>query len=574
MRQKNMLIPTLRNVGAEAEMVSHRLMLRAGMIRQLAAGVYTYLPLAYRTLRKVEQIVREEMDRIGAQELLLPAINPAELWQESGRWDDYGPELIHFQDRHERDFLLGPTHEEVITDLVRNEVNSYKKLPMTLYQIQTKYRDERRPRSGLLRGREFLMKDAYSFHVDWESLDKTYRDMYQAYIRIFTRLGLDFRAVEADSGAMGGEENHEFMVLSDSGEDTLALCSSCQYAANVETAKVGRDETKAPDMAEVPKPEKVSTPGASTIDEVIQMLDKQPEQLIKSLLFTVDGDPVLVLVRGDHEVNEIKVKQALGAETCHLADDQTVNRVTGAPTGFAGPLGLKEAVRVVADHAVYEMAEAVTGANEADAHLLHVAPGRDFQVDLYADIRTVQEGDACPHCGEPIRFAKGIEVGHVFKLGTRYSDSMNATFLDQEGKEGRLIMGCYGIGISRLVAATVEQSHDDNGIIWPVGAAPYHVHLIAVNLKDETQSRLADQLYERLRADGVEVLYDNRQDRAGVKFKDSDLLGIPLRITVGKTAAEGKVEYKFRRSGKSGTLTTEELIEKLPDLLNRADQQQ
>ncbi|PTX58617.1 prolyl-tRNA synthetase [Melghirimyces profundicolus] len=573
MRQKNMLIPTLRHVGAEAEMASHRLMLRAGMIRQLAAGVYTYLPLAYRTLRKVEQVVREEMDRIGAQELLLPAMNPAELWKESGRWETYGPELVKLQDRHEREFLLGPTHEEVITDLVRNEVNSYKKLPMALYQIQTKFRDERRPRSGLLRGREFLMKDAYSFHADQETLDETYQDMYEAYRRIFTRLGLDFRAVEADSGAIGGSENHEFMVLSESGEDTLALCGSCDYAANIETAEVGAlTEAAAPTATDVPGVEKVSTPRASTIDEVTRMLGKKPEELVKSLLFTVDGEPVLVLVRGDHEANEVKVKHVLDAEQCELADDDTVRRVTGSPAGFAGPVGLKQPVKVVADHAVKGMREAVVGANEADAHLVHVRPARDFQVDLYADVRTAQEGDACPRCGGTLRFSRGIEVGHVFKLGTRYSEAMNATFLDREGKERPYIMGCYGIGISRVVAAIVEQCHDENGIIWPSGAAPYQVHLIAVNPKDPDQSRLAEELYAQLTADGIEVLFDDRQERAGVKFKDADLLGIPLRITVGKMASDGRVEYKFRRSGKSGDLSAEELPLKLPDLLKKADE--
>lgn len=573
MRQKNMLVPTLRNVGAEAEMASHRLMLRAGMIRQLAAGVYTYLPLAYRTLRKVEQVVREEMDRIGAQELLLPAMNPAELWRETGRWESYGPELITLQDRHEREFLLGPTHEEVITDLMGNEVNSYKKLPMALYQIQTKFRDERRPRSGLLRGREFLMKDAYSFHADGDTLDQTYQDMYNAYVRIFTRLGLDFRAVEADSGAIGGEENHEFMVLSESGEDVLALCDVCDYAANIETAEVGHPDEGVGSGApsEVPSVEKASTPKSSTIEEVSRLLGKKPEAFVKSLLFSVDGEAVLVLVRGDHEANEIKVKRALDAERCELADDETLRRVTGAPAGFAGPVGLREQVRILADHTVREMTEAITGANEADAHLVHVVPGRDFQVDGYADLRTVQEGDTCSRCGGRIRFSRGIEVGHVFKLGARYSEAMKATFLNREGKEEPFLMGCYGIGISRVVAAIVEQCHDDHGIIWPSAVAPCQVHLIAVNMKDGEQAELAEKLYDQFRDQGIDVIFDDREERAGVKFKDADLLGIPLRITIGKKAAEGLVEYKFRRSGESGELPVKELPARLPELLTRVD---
>jgi prolyl-tRNA synthetase len=571
MRQKSMLIPTLRTVGAEAEMASHRLMLRAGMIRQLAAGVYTYLPLGYRSLAKVEQIVREEMDRIGAQELLLPALNPAELWQETGRWENYGAELVKLKDRHDRDFLLGPTHEEVITDLLRNEVNSYKKLPLSLYQIQTKFRDERRPRSGLLRGREFLMKDAYSFHADRDSLDATYKDMYEAYHRIFERCGLDFRAVEADAGAIGGKGTHEFMVMADSGEDTLALCEACDYAANLEMAEAKREEeTAAQPAGDIPAPEKAATPKASTIEEVARFLDVQPNQVIKSLLFIADEEPVLVLVRGDHEVNEVKVKNVLDATVCELADEETVRRVTGAPIGYAGPVGLKEDVKILADHAVKDMAEAVVGANEKEHHLLHVVPGRDFEPQ-YADLRNVQEGDRCPRCGSRIRFARGIEVGHVFKLGTRYSEAMRATFLDQNGKEQPYIMGCYGIGVSRVVAAIIEQHHDDNGILWPLNVAPFQVHLIAVNMKNEEQAKLAEELYAQLQQAGIEVLFDDRQERAGVKFKDADLIGIPLRITVGGKASEGLVEYKFRRSGESGDLAAGKLLSQLPELLKRVD---
>ncbi|MDN4594461.1 proline--tRNA ligase [Polycladomyces subterraneus] len=570
MRQKTALIPTLREV-SEAEMVSHRLMLRAGLIRQLAAGVYTYMPLAYRVLRKVEQIVREEMDRTGAQELLLPAMHPAELWQETGRYETYGPELVKLKDRHEREFVLGPTHEEVITDLVRHFVNSYKRLPMTLYQIQTKFRDERRPRSGLLRGREFIMKDAYSFHTDRESLDETYQAMYDAYVNVFTRCGLDFRAVEADAGAIGGKGTHEFMVLADSGEDTIALCNDCDYAANIEMAEVVFNEPTEVTRGER-QPEKVATPKASTIEEVTKVLGVESDQVIKSILFVADKEPVLVLVRGDHEVNEVKVKNVLNAAICELADEATVRRVTGAPVGFAGPVGLKEKVKILADQAVKVMPEAVVGANEADAHLIHVVPERDFQVDLYADLRNIQEGDVCPRCGGSIRFARGIEVGHVFKLGTRYSEVMRGTFLDKEGREQPYIMGCYGIGISRTVAAVIEQHHDENGIIWPSSIAPFQIHLIAVNMKNEDQARTAEQLYEALKQAGYEVLFDDREERAGVKFKDADLIGIPLRITVGAKAAEGLVEYKFRRSGESGQLAVQEVLEQLPELLKRVDQ--
>ncbi len=569
MRQKNALIPTLRNVG-EAEMISHQLLLRAGFIRQLAAGIYTFLPLGYRVLYKVEHIVREEMDRIGAQELLLPALHPAELWQESGRYQNYGPELVKLKDRHDRPFVMGPTHEEVITDLLRGEINTYKKLPMSLYQIQTKFRDEKRPRSGLLRGREFLMKAAYSFHADRESLDQTYQDMYQAYVNIFTRLGLNFRAVEADAGAIGGKGTHEFMALSDAGEDMIAMCEACDYAANIEMAEVVGTE-EAADKTPVAAVEKVATPGKGTIADVAEYLNLPPQQLVKSILFVADGEPVLVLVRGDHEVNDVKVKNLLDASLCELADEETVRRVTGAPSGFVGPVGLKEKVKILADQAVINLNEIVVGANETDAHLIHVQAGRDFEVDQVADLRNIQAGDACPRCGGTIHFQRGIEIGHVFKLGTRYSEAMNAKFLDPDGREQPFIMGCYGIGISRAVSAIVEQHHDENGIIWPVAVAPFAVHLIAVNLKNEDQARVAESLYEELQKAGIEVLYDDRAERAGVKFKDADLLGIPVRIIVGAKAGEGLVEIKLRRTGESNELSPEDVLKELPELLKRAD---
>lgn len=569
MRQQNALIPTLRHVG-EAEMISHQLMLRAGLIRQLAAGIYTYLPLGYRVLHKVEQIVREEMNRIGAQELQLPALHPAELWKETGRWDNYGPELFKLKDRHEREFAAGPTHEEVITDLLRGEINTYKKLPMSLYQIQTKFRDEKRPRSGLLRGREFLMKDAYSFHADRESLDQTYEDMYQAYVKIFTRLGLNFRAVEADSGAIGGKGTHEFMALSDAGEDTIVMCEACDYAANIEMAEVVGPEA-AGEKSPVPNKEQVATPGKKTIREVAEFLGVAEDQLVKSLLFVVDGEPVLVLVRGNHEVNDVKVKNFLDASVCELADEETVRRIAGVPSGFVGPIGLKEKVKILADKAVLQMNEMVIGANQIDTHYHHVQVGRDFEVDLVGDLRQIQEGDACPRCGGTVMFKRGIEVGHVFKLGTRYSEDMNAKFLDADGKEKPFIMGCYGIGVSRALAAIIEQHHDENGIIWPVAVAPFVIHLIAVNMKNEEQRTVAEQLYQALNEKGFEVLYDDRQERAGVKFKDADLLGLPLRITVGAKAGEGIVELKLRRSGEVAEVKLENVLQEIPSWLNRAD---
>lgn len=571
MRQKNALIPTLRTV-SEAEMISHQLMLRAGMIRQLAAGIYTYLPLAYRVLHKVETIIREEMDAIGAQQLLLPALHPAELWEETGRFSNYGPELVKLRDRHERLFVLGPTHEEVITDLLRDEINTYKKLPMSLYQIQTKFRDERRPRSGLLRGREFIMKDAYSFHADRTSLDETYQDFYDAYTNIFTRCGLNFRAVEADSGAIGGKGTHEFMAFSNAGEDFIAMCDSCDYAANTEMAEVvGKAEILDKELAS--EMEKVSTPGKGTIQEVAAFLNVPVEQLVKSLLFVVDGTPVLVLARGDHEINDVKVKNLLDASLCELADEETVRRVTGAPSGFVGPVGLKEKVQILADQAVMELNDFVVGANEVDTHLMHVQVGRDFSVDQVADLRMITEGDSCPRCGGKIYFQRGIEVGHVFKLGTRYSEAMSAKVLDPQGKEQPFVMGCYGIGVSRIVASIVEQHHDEDGIVWPVGVAPFTIHLIAVNMKNEAQAEVAEKLYGDLQKAGIEVLFDDRLERAGVKFKDADLLGIPVRVTVGAKAGEGIVEIKCRRTGETQEVSVQDVVNELPKWIKQADAQ-
>ncbi|WP_445613970.1 proline--tRNA ligase [Geobacillus sp. YF-1] len=565
MRQSQAFIPTLREVPADAEVKSHQLLLRAGFIRQSTSGVYTFLPLGQRVLQKVEAIIREEMNRIGAMELLMPALQPAELWQQSGRWYSYGPELMRLKDRHERDFALGPTHEEMITAIVRDEVKTYKRLPLVLYQIQTKFRDEKRPRFGLLRGREFIMKDAYSFHTSKESLDETYNNMYEAYANIFRRCGLNFRAVIADSGAIGGKDTHEFMVLSDIGEDTIAYSDASDYAANIEMAPVVATYEK-PDEppAEL---KKVATPGQKTIAEVASYLQVAPERCIKSLLFHVDGRYVLVLVRGDHEANEVKVKNVLDATVVRLATPEETRQVMNAPVGSLGPIGVKEEVKVIADHAIAAIVNGVCGANEEGYHYTGVNPGRDFPVSQYADLRFVQEGDPAPDGKGTIRFARGIEVGHVFKLGTKYSEAMNAVYLDENGQAQTMIMGCYGIGVSRLVAAIAEQFADEHGLVWPVSVAPFHVHLLTANAKSDEQRALAEEWYDKLGQAGFDVLYDDRPERAGVKFADSDLIGIPLRVTVGKRAGEGVVEVKVRKTGESFDVPVADLIETVRRLL-------
>ncbi|MED4270490.1 proline--tRNA ligase [Geobacillus stearothermophilus] len=565
MRQSQAFIPTLREVPADAEVKSHQLLLRAGFIRQSASGVYTFLPLGQRVLQKVEAIIREEMNRIGAMELLMPALQPAELWQQSGRWYSYGPELMRLKDRHERDFALGPTHEEMITAIVRDEVKTYKRLPLVLYQIQTKFRDEKRPRFGLLRGREFMMKDAYSFHTSKESLDETYNDMYNAYSNIFRRCGLNFRAVIADSGAIGGKDTHEFMVLSDIGEDTIAYSDASDYAANIEMAPVVTTYEKSSEPPAELK--KVATPGQKTIDEVASYLQVSPERCIKSLLFNVDGRYVLVLVRGDHEANEVKVKNVLDATVVELATPEETERVMGAPVGSLGPIGVSEAVMVIADHAVAAIVNGVCGANEEGYHYIGVNPDRDFAVSQYADLRFVQEGDPSPDGKGTIRFARGIEVGHVFKLGTKYSEAMNAVYLDENGQTKTMIMGCYGIGVSRLVAAIAEQFADENGLVWPASVAPFHIHLLTANAKSDEQRALAEEWYEKLGQAGFEVLYDDRPERAGVKFADSDLIGIPVRVTVGKRAGEGIVEVKVRKTGETFDVPVGELTDTVRRLL-------
>ena len=559
MRQSRTLIPTLREVPADAEAKSHQLLLRAGFIRQNTSGVYSYMPLANKVIHKIQSIVRQEMEKINAVEMLMPALQQAETWQESGRWYTYGPELMRLKDRHGREFALGATHEEVITSIVRDEVKSYKRLPLTLYQIQSKFRDEKRPRFGLLRGREFIMKDAYSFHSSAESLDETYNDMYQAYTNVFTRCGLNFRPVIADSGAMGGKDTHEFMALSDVGEDTIAYSDQSSYAANIEMAEV--KEAGAGEQAEMKELQEVHTPSVKTIEEVAAFLGISPSDCVKSMLMKADGRFVLVLTRGDHEVNDIKVKNLLQAETIEFASVEEVAEITGTEPGFVGPVGLDREIEIFADFAVKAMANAAAGANKTDYHYQNVNISRDVHNVTFADLRLIQEGDPSPDGNGTIRFAKGIEVGQVFKLGTRYSEAMDATYLDENGRAQPMLMGCYGIGISRTLSAIVEQHHDDKGLIWPLEVTPYDLHILALNMKNDAQVQLAEKLYEDFKANGYDVLFDDRAERAGVKFADSDLIGLPIRITVGKRADEGVVEVKIRKTGESFEVAAEELLD-------------
>lgn len=552
MRQQQLLNPTLRDVPGDAEAASHRLMLRAGLIRQLSSGIYSYLPPGLKALQNIQTIVREEMDASGAQEMLMPALHPSELWKASGRWDVYGPELMRLEDRNGREFALGATHEEVITTIVKDEIHSYKKLPVTLYQIQTKYRDERRPRFGLLRGREFLMKDAYSFDRTASGLDKSYTSMYNAYVNIFTRCGLQFRAVEADSGAIGGTDTHEFMALADVGEDTIVHCTSCRYAANIEKA-VGTmpGQNQIDEAAYVqphPQPVKVNTPQVTTIKQLTQYLQVPADQIIKSIALEADGTPLIVLLRGDVELNEIKLKQVVGTyDEVSMLSEVDIEKL-GSFAGFIGPIGL-EKVRIIADSSIRGMKDAVVGANEPDFHLLHINVERDLEALTFHDVRNVGQGELCVHCENELSFAKGIEVGHVFKLGTKYSQSLGASFIDDNGVSEPFIMGCYGIGVSRVLAAIIEQNHDERGIIWPESISPYAIHLLTMQVQDEAQMKLSEDIYRTLTGAGFTVLWDDRDERPGVKFNDADLLGFPLRLTVGKKANERILECKERRSG-------------------------
>lgn len=570
LKQSQLLIPTLREVPADAEIASHKLLLRAGLARQLASGVYTYMPLALRVLQKIQAIIREEMNRAGAQELMMPALQPAEIWQQSGRWEAYGPELVRLNDRHNRSFALGPTHEEVITTIVRDDVNSYKKLPLNLYQLQTKFRDEVRPRFGLIRCREFIMKDAYSFDTTQEGLDKSFQAMFDAYTRIFTRVGLNFRAVEADAGSIGGTGTYEFMALCEIGEDTIAYSTEGNYAANLEKAEV-LYKPSGVKPAHVPDAKKIHTPGIRTIEQLTSHLGVEARQIIKSLVYRVDDKLVLVLVRGDHELNEVKLKNHYDAINVWLASEEEIRSLTGSPAGFVGPVGIKQEIDILADNYVQDVYDGVVGANEVDYHLQHVQPGRDFQVTAYLDLRNIMEGDDSPRDNGKIAFARGVEVGHVFKLGTKYSKALGANFLDENGRSQPMIMGCYGIGVSRTLAAVIEQNNDEHGIIWPVSVAPYHVHVIPVNVKVEDQRVVSEQITEALTQAGLEVLYDDRPERAGVKFKDADLIGLPLRITVSDKAQEGLVEVRVRRTGEAYEVAIADLTGFVKDLLTRID---
>lgn len=561
--------PTLREVPSDADVVSQQLMLRAGFMRKTANGLYSFLPLGWRSIKKIEAIVREEMDRASAQEIMMPILQPAEIWKESGRWNAYGAEMMRINDRHDNEFCLGPTHEEMITTLVKNEINSYRQLPVNLYQIQSKFRDERRPRYGLMRSREFIMKDAYSFDVDEAGLDESYKSMYDAYTRIFTRCGLTFRPVEADSGAIGGSGTHEFMAIAEAGEADIVYCTKCDYAANIEIGKPGimkQDEEALQELSVV------DTPNASTIEAVAEMLNLPLHKTIKAVVFSIDGKVVLAIVRGDHEVNEVAVQHAvLGSVEPEMATPEELEKV-GLKAGFISPIGLKqtEDFAIVVDESVMETYNVCGGANKKDAHYVNINPKRDFNVEdiIIAPIRLITKDDVCPKCGGALEHAKGIEVGQVFKLGTKYSEALQATFLDQNGRPNPMIMGCYGIGVSRTLAAAIEQYHDENGIIWPRSIAPFEAVIVPINAKDEALMSTSQTIYTALQNAGVDVLLDDRKDRAGVKFKDADLIGYPLRITVSKNTLENnEVEIQIRKSGEALPCAIDSLADKVTELL-------
>ena len=561
--------PTLREVPSDADVVSQQLMLRAGFMRKTANGLYSFLPLGWRSIKKIEAIVREEMDRASAQEIMMPILQPAEIWKESGRWNAYGAEMMRINDRHDNEFCLGPTHEEMITTLVKNEINSYRQLPVNLYQIQSKFRDERRPRYGLMRSREFIMKDAYSFDVDEAGLDESYKSMYDAYTRIFTRCGLTFRPVEADSGAIGGSGTHEFMAIAEAGEADIVYCTKCDYAANIEIGKPGIMKQEEEALQELSI---VDTPNASTIEAVAEMLNLPLHKTIKAVVFSIDGKVVLAIVRGDHEVNEVAVQHAvLGSVEPEMATPEELEKV-GLTAGFISPVGLKqtEEFAIVVDESVMESYNVCGGANKKDAHYVNINPKRDFNVDdiIIAPIRLITDDDVCPTCGGALEHAKGIEVGQVFKLGTKYSEALQATFLDQNGRPNPMIMGCYGIGVSRTLAAAIEQYHDENGIIWPRSIAPFEAVIVPINAKDEALMSTSQTIYTVLQNAGVDVLLDDRKDRAGVKFKDADLIGYPLRITVSKNTLENnEVEIQIRKSGEAITCAIDSVATKVTELL-------
>jgi len=559
MRYSKMFIPTMKEDPKDAEVLSHRLMLRAGFIRKLASGVYTWLPLGLKSLKKVENIIREEMNRKGAQEIIMPFVQPKELWEESGRWEKYGKELLRVRDRNDRELCLGPTHEEVVTDLVRREVKSYKELPLTLYQIQTKFRDEIRPRFGVMRSREFSMKDAYSFDLDEAGAEKSYRDMHDAYMRIFERCGFNFRAVEADTGQIGGSFSHEFMVLADTGEDIIISCGSCGYAANLERAEVGfidRDVARTKGQFK-----NVETPGQRKIDEVSRFLGVAPDKLVKTIIYNTDKGTIGVLVKGDREINEVKLRNMLNLDSMELADEETIEKVTGGPLGFSGPIGLD--IPLYADRDVLFMEDFVVGGNARDVHIVGVNI-EDFKVEGFYDLKVAEPGDLCARCGGTHSSTKGIEVGHIFKLGLKYSKAMNCTFLDKEGKEKFAVMGCYGIGVGRTVAAAIEQGHDENGMVLPFAIAPFEVCVLPVNSSHSESMELAEAIYKALIEKGVDAIIDDRPERPGVKFKDCDLIGIPIRVTIGeRNLKDGYVEIKLRKEKESQRVRKEEVIERV-----------
>ena len=569
MRLSKTFLPTLKEDPQDAEAVSHKLMVRAGLIRRLSAGAYTYLPLGLRILAKAEEIVREEMNKAGAIEIMMPALQPTELWRKTGRYDVIGDVMIKFKDRHGKEIALGPTHEEIVTDLVSGEVRSYKDLPLTLYQVQTKFRDEVRPRFGVVRSCEFIMKDAYSFDTDVQAMEKSYKAMYDAYCRIFERCGLEFIPVEADPGLMGGTVSHEFMIPAEIGEDRIAVCLACGYAASTEVARTGTKKTAAEKASGQSPLEEVHTPGASTVEDVSAFLKVRPSDLIKTLIYISDDEPVAVLLRGDHEANETKIKNHLRAQKLQLADEDSVRKVTGGPMGFSGPVKLPGKVKVLADAAIQGLSGAVTGANKKDTHLKNVQVGRDFEVDEWIDARVITAEDPCPKCGGRIELKQAIEIGHTFKLGTKYSASLGGKYLDRNGKEQTMIMGCYGIGVNRILASLIEQSHDKDGIIWPLSIAPYEVIVIPVNREDDAIMAAAENIYEQLKDAGADAAFDDREKSPGVKFKDADLIGYPLQVVVGKKNLDnGKVEIKDRAAKKTDLVDKDVIVTSVIEALN------
>ena len=569
MRMSKLYLHTLRETPSEAELPSHKLLLRAGLIKQLVSGVYSYLPTGYKVIKKIENIVREEMDNIYSQEVLMPALQPAELWKESGRWDVFGPEMFKVKDRHEREFCLGPTAEEVITDMVKDDIKSYKQLPLSLYQIQNKYRDEKRPRFGLMRCREFIMKDAYTFDLDEEGMANSYKEMWEAYERIFDRCKVDYKIVEGDSGAMGGSDSHEFMAQSEFGESAMVYCNDCSYAATDEKATFKYDPASQDE--ELLEREEVHTPDAKTIEDLSEMLDVSKDKLVKTLLYIVNEEVVAVVIPGDRELNEVKLMNELGAQEhdIEMADDGTVERVTSSDVGFAGPIGLTEDVKVLVDSSITKMKNLIVGANKTDYHIKNVNYDRDFKGHVVEDLLLVEEGDKCAKCGSPLNMDRGIEIGNIFQLGTKYTDALGASYLDENGKASKIFMGSHGVGVSRTMSAIIEQNYDEDGIIWPLAVAPYEVSVTIVNIKNEEQVELGEKLYKDLKDIGVDVLLDDRKERAGVKFKDSDLMGTPIRIVVGKKANENIVEYSLRSDKEKEEVEVSKLEEKIKNEFNR-----